>query len=181
MSVADITYAAGASMNAGQMDSVSGASTYVPPTTSETSFTDSSVAQMRSDIQQNSQNFVSLKSALNSNNLAGATQAYNTLQQDIQKASAANGGKSPFDPNSPIGKDFQAIGSALQAGDLSGAKQAFATFKTDIKVAGRTARAQNFEAASGTSDGATTDGGQTTATNPVNSATTVGGILDATA
>jgi len=70
-----------------------------------------------------------------------ATQAFSSLQQDIQTASQAAGGKSPFDASSPIGKDFQAVDAALKSGDLSAAKQAFATFKQDIKSAGRSARA----------------------------------------
>ncbi len=177
MTIDDLSSTAGASWDSSQVDSVSGASSYVPMTSANSSAADSAVAQMRSDIQQNSQNFSSLKGALISNNLAGATQAYAALQQDIQNASASAGGKSPFDPNGPIGKDFQAIGSALQAGDLSGAKQAFASFKTDIKIAGRTARAKSLQAANGANDGDGTDDAPTAAHDP--SAT--GAILNATA
>jgi len=178
MSIADLTSTGGASMGASQMDSISGASSYVPPTSTSTASTDSVLAQMRNDLKQNSQDFAALKSSLNSNNLAGATQAFATLQQDIQNASSSAGGKSPFDPSSPIGKDFQAIGQALQSGDLAGAKQAFTSFKADIKSAGRAARAQNFQATSGANDGDADDGGQIAV---VTSPTTVGSILNVTA
>jgi len=140
MSVTDLSNIANAFTGVSPMDSVSGASSYVPsPATSAESVT----REMRSEIQQNSQDFKALKTALNSNDLAGATQAFATLQQDITAASTATGGKSPFDATSPIGKDFQAIGAALKSGDLSAAKQAFTTFKVDIKAAGRAARSHH--------------------------------------
>ena len=181
MTIDDLSSTAGAAWVSSQVDTVSGASSYVRPSSANTSATDSAVAQMRSDIRQNSQDFRSLKGALNSNHLAGATQAFATLQQDIQKASASAGGKSPFAPNSPIGKDFQALGSALQSGDLSGAKQAFASFKKDIKIAGRTARAQSLQAASGTSDGDSSGDGPTASPNPTTDLSATGGTLNTTA
>ena len=177
MSISDISYAAGASMGAGQMDSMSGASSYVPATATNT---DSVLSQMRNDIQQNSQDFKALKSKLNANDLAGATQAFATVQQDIQSASSTAGGRSPFNPNSPIGKDFQAIGDALKSGDLSAAKQAFASFKADIKSAGRATRSQQSQAVK-SADGDADDGGQAAAAAPPNTASAVGGILNATA
>jgi len=172
---ADLSSVSNVGWGSGQMDAMSGASSYVPSTSS-----DSAISQMRSDIQQSTQNFGDLSSALTSNNLTGATQAYATLQQTIQSASAAAGGKSPFDPNGPIGNDFQAIGNALQSGDLSGAKQAFAAFNTDIKIAGRTARAQNLQAANAGEPQPTTVG-QPSGTNPASPASTVGGILNTSA
>jgi hypothetical protein len=179
MSIPDLSNAAGASWGAGQMDSVSGASRYVPTAGTDTSATDSVVAQMRSDLQQNSQDFKALKSALNANDLTGATQAYTTLQQAIQTASASAGGQSPFSANSPIGKDFQAIGSALQAGDLTAAKQAFTAFKSDIKSAGRAARAQTLAGVGGVSD---SDGdADGSSPGPANPSATIGGLLNTTA
>jgi len=182
MSVSDISYTAGANMSSSQMDTVSGASGYIPASTAVTasSTTESVLTQMRSDLKQNSQDFKALKTALNSNDLSSATQAFSTLQKDIQKASSAAGGVSPFDPNSPIGKDFKAIGDALQSGDLSTAKQAFASFKQDIKQAGRAARSHSAQAANGTSDSdGDTDGASTsTATN---SSSPVGSLLNTVA
>jgi hypothetical protein len=137
MDLSNLSSTSGVYAGGNQMDAVSGASSYVP--TSE-STADPAISQMRSDIQQNSNDFQALKSALNSNNLASATQAFTTLQQDIQTASQSTRGKSPFDSNSPIGKDFAAVGNALNSGNLSAAKQAFASFRQDIKSAGRAAR-----------------------------------------
>jgi hypothetical protein len=136
---------------------------------------------MRSDIKQNSQDFKALKTAFNSNDLAGATQAFTTLQQDIQKASQAAGGKGPFAANSPIGKDFQALGDALKSGDVSAAKQAFATFTQDIKSAGRTARAGHHTAAK---DGDADDGAQSPAIMAANATApsqAIGSVLNTTA
>jgi hypothetical protein len=171
MTIDDLSSTAGASWDANQMNSVSGASGYVPASSSGASSTESVVAQMRSNLQQNSQDFASLKSALISNNLTGATQAFTTLQQDLQSASSSAGGKSPFSPNSAIRKDYQAISKALQSGDLPGAKQAFAAFKADIKRAGRAARAQNVQAASSTNDGDADEGAQGSV-GPTTAATT---------
>lgn len=179
MSVYDISSSTGAVWSGGQMDSVSGASTYVPNSATDTSASESVLAQMRSDIQQKSQDFNSLKGALNSNDLGAASQAYATLQQDIQTASASAGGKSPFSANSPIGKDFQAIGAALKSGDLSAAKQALASFKTDIKTAGRTAHAQTLAEASGASTDA--NDGATPSSSSSMTLTSGAGILNTTA
>jgi hypothetical protein len=66
-----------------------------------------------------------LRSALQSGNLAGAQQAYNTL-------SALNNGSGPF--KSPaLASAFAAVGTALQAGDLAGAQQAFSTLQQDVQ------------------------------------------------
>jgi len=169
MNVSDLAGSSSIQWESQSMSAVSGASSYVPA--AATPSTDPLLAQMRSDIKQNSQDFKALKQALNSNDLTGATQAFATLQQDIQNASQAAGGKSPFDPNSAIGKDFQAIGDALKSGDVSAAKQAFATFKQDIKSAGRAARASHH-AAQGANDGDVDDSTQSSATPPSTPAAT---------
>ncbi len=161
------------------MDSVSGASPYLPNSATDAASSDSVVAQMRRDLQQNSQDFNSLKGALNSNDLGAANKAYATLQLDIQTASTSAGGQSPFSANSPIGKEFQAIGAALKSGDLSAAQQAFASFTTDIKTAGRTARAQSLQTASGASTG-TTDG-VAPSSSPSPTSPAGSGILNTTA
>jgi hypothetical protein len=144
MNVADPSNIASVYFSGNQMNAVSGASPYVPPTLSTT---EPLISQMRSDIKQNSQDFKALRSALNSNDLTGATQSFTNLQQDIQTASQTAGGKSPFDPNRPIGKDFKALGDALKSGDIRAAKQAFTAFKYDIKSAGSAARAHHHHAA----------------------------------
>lgn len=110
------------------VDTMSGASSYVAAG-------DSGVAQARSSVQQQSQNFKALTTALQSGDLASAQSAYATLQQQIQSASQSAGGTSLFGSNSTVGKDFQAIGTALQSGDVSGAQSALSSFKQDIKAA----------------------------------------------
>jgi hypothetical protein len=170
MDMTNISSASSVYTGGNQMNAVSGASSYVPTASSTT---DPVISQMRSDIKQNSQDFQELKSALHSNDLAHATQAFTTLQQDVQAASQAAGGKSPFDPNSSIGKDFQALGDALKSGNISAVKQAFATFKQDIKSAGREARANQPPAAN--------NGAQTSAAGTTTSSLSDGSVLNTTA
>lgn len=138
--------AASARWDLGSVHALSGASPWVPPAgaaaTGAAGDASSLVAALRNTIKQNSQDFRALKVALNSNDPTAASQAFATVQKDIQSASQAAGGVSPFDPASPIGKDFQAVGNALQTGDLAGARQAFAAFRQDIRAAGQAARSQ---------------------------------------
>jgi len=114
---------------------------------------------MAHEIKQNSLDFKALKVSLSSNNLAGATQAYQTLQKDIQAGSSATGGKSPFAPDSPIGKDFEAIGTALKSGDTAAAKQAFSDFTRDIRSAGRAARHHHLSSTATTDQSASQSNG----------------------
>jgi hypothetical protein len=179
MNVTDLSNAASVYFDGNQMNAVSGASSYLP---APTAATDPLLHRMRSEIKQNSQDFKALRTALHSNDLAAATQAFASLQQDIQKASLATGGKSLFDPASPIGKDFQALGDALKSGDISAAKAAFATFKKDIKHAGHAARAHHHHHAA--NDGDADDGVQSpaaTATGTTPTSPAAGGALNATA
>jgi DNA-binding FadR family transcriptional regulator len=167
----------GINFDASQMSAVSGASSYVPASTTTSGSTATTlIAELRNSIKQNSQDFKALKTALNSNDATGAQQAFNTLQQDIQKASSSAGGQSLFDSSSPIGKDFQAIGDALKSGDLSAAKQAFATFRQDIRKAGRAARAQGVHSAGG-NDGDADDGSASAASGSASSSGT-GSLLN---
>ncbi|HAM71557.1 MAG TPA: hypothetical protein DCM86_07940 [Verrucomicrobiales bacterium] len=110
------------------MHGLSGAS-MVPPTQ------DPALAGMRSLVKQRTQDFRDLRNALRAGDLAGAQTAFNTLQQEIQKASAASGGKSPFDPKGTIGKDFQALAEALKGGNLDAAQSAFKTLRQDLRAA----------------------------------------------
>jgi len=170
MDVSNLSGASSVSMGGGQLDGVSGASSYVPTSASTT---DPAISQMRADIKQNSQDFQALKSALQSNNLTSASQAFTSLQQMIQNASQSAGGKSPFAVNSPIGNDFQAVGTALSSGDLSAAKHAFAAFRQDIKIAGRAAGANQ--------DWATNDGTTPTSAGTGSTSLNSGNSLDVTA
>ncbi len=143
--------AASARVDLGPMHAMSGASPWAPTDSAGagagaaaggTSDLSSVLAGLRNTIRQNSQDFRALKAALNSNDPAAASQAFAKVQTDIQSASQAAGGVSPFDSTSPIGKDFQAVGEALKSGDLAGAKQAFAAFRQDMRAAGRAARSE---------------------------------------
>ena len=156
------------------MHAMSGASHYVP-STSTASPTDI-FAQMRNAIKQSSQDFKALKSALSSNDLAVATQAFASVKQDIQNLSTNNGGKSPFAANSPIGKDFQALGAALQSGDLKAAQQAFTQFRQDIKSAGHASRVGHHGGAGNDHD--SDDGGSVSgaSSTPTASRTSSGGL-----
>jgi len=159
-----------------QMNGMSGASSYMPETASTTV---TLISQLRADIKQNSQDFRALKSTLHTGDLAGATQAFATLQADIQKASQTSG-QNLFDPTSAIGKDFQAVGEALKAGDVSAAKQAFATFRQDIRSAGRAARAHHHVRQDGDGDDAAQTQAISNPTSPVNPPSS-GGMLNITA
>jgi hypothetical protein len=177
MSAPDISTSATASLGANQINAVSGASGYVPTATTTT---DPVIDQMRNDIKETSQDFKGLKHALNSNDLGSATQAFTALQQNIQTASQAAGGKSPFS-SSPIGQDFQALGDALKTGNLSAAKEAFGAFKRDIKTAGRAACAQPLPPENGGNEVGSGQSSPMIATSSVPVSATIGGILNTTA
>jgi hypothetical protein len=82
----------------------------------------------QSDLQQ-------LGQSLQSGDLAGAQQEFNSIQTLAQ-----NG---PFDGNAfagnPREQDFTAIGQALQSGDLAAAQQAFAQLQSTFDTTGSSA------------------------------------------
>ena len=170
MNISDLSGTAGAAWGGNEMHAMSGASSYVP--SANTSSSTDIFAQMRNAIKQSTQDFKSLKSALNSNDLAGATQAFASVKQDIQNISTNTGGKNPFAANSPIGKDFQVLGAALQSGDLRAAQQAFAQFRQDIKSAGHAARVGRHGGAGNDHDG--DDGGSASGTSSTTNASGTG-------
>jgi len=67
------------------------------------------------------QYFGQLVNSLNSNNLAGAQQAYSSLSQLLGGSSANS--------SSPFSQALSQIGQALQDGDLSGAQQALSSLQ----------------------------------------------------
>jgi TolA-binding protein len=79
------------------------------------------------------QDLQALKQALQSGDLAGAQQAFQTFKIDFHQAHA---GHSLYQTNVPaaVKQDLQSLQSALKSGDLAGAQQAFATFKQDFQV-----------------------------------------------
>jgi hypothetical protein len=118
--------------------------------------------------KQRAQDFKSLATALQSNDLSSAQQAFASLQKDMQSASGANGQSQSKSAN-PVSQDFQNLQNALQSGDLSGAQQAFAALKQNF----HSARTHHHHHASGakaesnasTSPSPTTGNPQTTPTN----------------
>jgi len=66
--------------------------------------------------------FEQLASALQSNNLAAAQQAYTSLASLTQNSSSAQ-------PNNQLSSDFNTLGQALQSGNLPAAQQAFAALQ----------------------------------------------------
>ncbi len=71
--------------------------------------------------------FQQLAKSLQSGDLAGAQQAFATLQQDAPKGAAGKG---------PLSTDIAGLGQALQSGDLAGAQKAFATLQQDAQKVG---------------------------------------------
>jgi hypothetical protein len=75
--------------------------------------------------KQVKQDFKQLATSLQSGDLAGAKQAFDSLQQSgVFKANA----------NSPVGNDVSNLSKALDSGNLSDAQSAFASLKQDIQV-----------------------------------------------
>ena len=89
--------------------------------------------QANSAFQQRRNDFQALSKALQSGDLAGAQQAFASLQQDgpkrAQNAQNGSGG------DSKVGDAFKALGQALQSGDLAGAQQAFASLQQTMQGA----------------------------------------------
>jgi hypothetical protein len=88
--------------------------------------------------QQKSSDFSSLASALGSNNLTGAQNAFATLQKDAQSASATQTSSSATQQTSALQQvksDAQTLATALGSGNLGAAQQAFATLKQDSATA----------------------------------------------
>jgi hypothetical protein len=81
----------------------------------------------------------SLGKSLQSGDLAGAQQEYNTIQTLGQSGPFANGNAYIKTQRE---QDFTAVGQALQAGDLAGAQQAFAQFKSTFQKVGSNAQQQ---------------------------------------
>ena len=90
-----------------------------------------SATNTSSAFKQSATDFKSLAQALQSGDLAGAQQAFATLQQDspwvsraVSASDTANGGA-----GSTVASALQTLSKALQSGDISGAQQAFAALQ----------------------------------------------------
>ena len=82
--------------------------------------------------QQVKKDFSALKTSLTSGDLAGAQQAFQTLQTDMQNIGQAQSSQQAG-ASSPLDNDLNALGAALQNGDTSGAQKAFATLQKDMQ------------------------------------------------
>ena len=95
------------------------------------------ISGSRSSLRQADQSFDQLFQSLQSGNLAGAQQAYNSFQQiqagltgssttptSVTSATAAN----------PVATDWSALGQALQSGSLSSAQGALGKLEQDAQV-----------------------------------------------
>jgi len=128
---------------------------------------------VQSGFKQLVQNFKALESALQSNDLSSAQQAFAAFQQDIQNLTQETQPAQALGQNTQLGKDFQALQSALQSNNLTAAKQAFATLQQDMQTtrAGHAHHAHHHhQAASGSNDGVSDDGVQSTSTTSNTSA-----------
>jgi hypothetical protein len=68
------------------------------------------------------QDFQALSSALQSNDLSSAQQAFGAVQKDIQNVAQGESPAQVLGQNTPLGQDFQALQNALQSNNLSGAQ-----------------------------------------------------------
>jgi hypothetical protein len=76
------------------------------------------------------QDFSQIAQSLQSNNLAGAQQAYADLVQLTPGGQSASAGGS-----NPIQSDLASLGTALQSGSVSTAQTAFSKLETDLATA----------------------------------------------
>ena len=118
---------------------------------------------VQAGLNQVVQDFKALDSALQSNDLSTAQQAFAAFQQDVQNVSQGTQPAQALGQNTQLGKDFQALQSALQSNDLTAAKQAFATLQQDMQTA-RAGHAHHHHNAENENDGDGDDGVQSTST-----------------
>jgi hypothetical protein len=95
---------------------------------SGTSATPLTFQALRSQINQD---FSTISSSLQSNNVAGAQQAYSDIVQLTQGGSSAAAGGT-------LGKDFANLGTALQSGTAGSAQTALSQFDTDAAAQAQT-------------------------------------------
>lgn len=79
--------------------------------------------------QERRQDIRAIGQALAANDLQGAQQAFQALEQDFHRIHQSASGTIPVE----IRHDLRALQTALKANDLQGAQQAFATFKADVQ------------------------------------------------
>jgi hypothetical protein len=90
----------------------------------------SSALNKKGNLQQRSTDFSTLASALGSNNLTGAQNAFAALQKDAQSIPATHG-STPANAQSlqQVKSDAQTLATTLASNNLGGAQNAFTTLK----------------------------------------------------
>jgi hypothetical protein len=123
---------------------------------------------LRSEV---SQDFNTIASSLQSNNIASAQQAYADIVQLTQGGNAAAGGT--------LGKDFANLGAALQSGNVGSAQAAFSQFQTDAATQAQTSGTEghHHHHHGGAASSATTGTSSTTASAGSSSGTSLLGSL----
>ena len=133
-------------------------------------------------IQQQKQTFSQLSSALQNGDLAGAQQAFASLQNSSGQGqtSNANTTSSTNSSNSSSGNaitnDFQALSTALQSGNIKDAQSAFAQLQTDMK-AKKGGHHHHHHGGAGSSN-TSTAGATSTNTTTTSSTTSVASLLE---
>jgi hypothetical protein len=124
----------------------------------------------QSIFSQSQQYFNALSQALQSGNLAGAQNAFSSLQQlapnSSQNSATTTSANATSSANgtSSIGSDFSALGQALQSGDLAGAQKAFAQLQQDMQTA-RTGHHHHHHSQASNASAATQDSSATTSSS----------------
>ena len=87
----------------------------------------------QSSVNQLRQTFNQLAGSLQSGDLAGAQQAFTSLEKLLQSSKV----QSATAPKSPVQSDLAALGQALSSGDLSAAQGDFSKLHKDLQPAGQ--------------------------------------------
>lgn len=94
----------------------------------------------QSPLQARRQELQALQHSLNTDDLAGARQAFSALQQNFGSALQAQGGSGAGNQGgngSPLQNDVAALSRSLQAGDLAGARHNLSALVQDLQGQGQ--------------------------------------------
>ena len=87
---------------------------------------------MQSNWKQLKQDLQDMTAAIQSNDLAGAQQAFSTLQQYMQGINQAKGSQKS-NQNNTLRIDFDNLATALKSGDMSGVQKTFTSLQQDMQ------------------------------------------------
>jgi hypothetical protein len=91
-----------------------------------------SALNKKNSLQQRSSDFSSLASALSTNNLASAQNAFSALQKDAQSIPATQGSSQATAQSlQQVQSDARALAASLTSGNVGAAQKAFATLQQD--------------------------------------------------